>query len=69
MSDGGGNDKTVRAVTTATFARIHSVSVFTVRRWIEEGKVQAVKCPSGFRWRVIVEKNTEQTVADEGELK
>ena len=52
-------------VTTAAFARMHGVTVFTVWRWIAEGKVRAEKSPGGYRWRVKIEKSTTQTLANQ----
>ena len=52
------------ALTTRDFARHHGVSVSTVWRWIEEGRVEAFKCPGGYRWRIIVNKSSSQTLAN-----
>jgi hypothetical protein len=54
-------------VTTSRFARLHGVSIFTVWRWIREGKVSAEKCPGGYRWRVNLKISTEQTLANPSE--
>ena len=55
-------DRPGEALTTRDFARHHGVHVKTVWRWIEEGRVQAFKCPGGYRWRVVVEKFNAQTI-------
>ena len=68
MSDDG-DGRPIREVTTAKFARIHDVSLWTVRRWISEGKVSAVKSPNGFRWRIILEKYPEQSEAKVSKVK
>lgn len=58
MSDGDGE---VVTVSVLSFARHHDVTVFTVWRWIREGKIAAQKDPGGHRWRIIVKNTPSKT--------
>ena len=49
------------SVSARAFAAIHGVSIFTVWRWIAEGKITAEKDPGGHCWRVIVKKRPSKT--------
>ena len=42
------------------YARLVGVSVRTVRRWIREGHLEAVKVDNGFSWRVRKKKTCQQ---------
>jgi len=40
------------------FARLRGVSVFTVRRWIKRGKVEALRDEGGHRWLVVLQRRS-----------
>ena len=52
-------------MTVPLFAAIHCVHIRTVRRWIEEEKIDAVRSPGGRFWRVR-SKQSVQICGHEG---
>ena len=62
------SDERLWYVTSSTYARHNGVTVRAVHRWIEEGKVDAVKSPQGYRWRILIKKSSAETAtkADKG---